>query len=171
MIAVYRINQALRGLLAFSQPVERALAAEYLSLELLALFDQMRRSEQLHGLNVLRMVMAQGSTPNDLAVAALLHDVGKSRYAVRIWQKTLAVVVSTLAPGLFERWSHGSPDDFWQRPFVVKAQHPRWSADMLTAARASETAIWLVAHHQDTTPVHHPQAHLLQRLQQADDAN
>jgi hypothetical protein len=173
MAAVYRINQALRALLACSQPVERTLAAEYLSPELLILFDQMRRSEQLHALNVLRMVLAQGSMSHDLAVAALLHDVGKSRYTVRIWQKTLAVVVSTIAPGLFDRWSRGSPERFWQRPFVAKAQHPQWSADMIAAAGASETAVWLVAHHQQpaTTLRDHSHHHLLRRLQLADDAN
>jgi hypothetical protein len=173
MTAAYRISQALRALVAFSQPVEREVAAQYLSPELLALFDGMRRSEQLHGLNVLRSVLAQGQTPRDLAVAALLHDVGKTRYTVRIWQKTLAVAVQTLAPGLYARLSQGDPAQWWLRPFAVKAQHPVWGAEMLARAGTSDTAVWLVAHHQDepTQWTNHPSFHLLQRLQQADDAN
>jgi hypothetical protein len=173
MTAVYRIGQAIRGLVAFSQPVDYALAAAYLSPELMALFDRMRRSEQLHGLNVLRTVLAQGQAPRDLGVAALLHDVGKSRYSVRIWQKTIAVVVETLAPRLFERFSRGNPARFWLRPFVVKARHPEWSAEMLAEAGASEAAVWLAAHHQDEASrwKRHPYFPLLQRLQRADDAN
>src|SRR5690606_27724351 len=98
MTAVYRFRQGIRSLLAFSQTVELPLAAEYLSPELLALFQKMRRSEQLHSLNVLREVLADGTTPHDLAVAALLHDVGKSRYPMRTWQKTLAVLTRAISP-------------------------------------------------------------------------
>jgi hypothetical protein len=173
MTTVYRISQALRALVAFSQPVDYDLAAEYLSPDLMALFSRMRRSEQLHGLNVLRSVLLQGQTPRDLAVGALLHDVGKTRYTVRIWQKTIAVVVETLAPRLFERLSRSDPARFWLRPFVVKVQHPAWSAEMLSQAGASDTAVWLVAHHQEDASqwAAHPYHSLLQRLQRADDAN
>jgi hypothetical protein len=173
MTTAYRIGQALRALVAFSQPVEREVAANHLTPELLALFDRMRRSEQAHALNVLRTVLAQGQMPRELAIAALLHDVGKTRYTVRIWQKTIAVVVQTLAPRLYERWGEGDPARWWVRPFVVKAQHPIWSAEMLANAGAPEAAIWLAAHHQDTAAqwAVHPHIHLLQRLQLADDAN
>jgi len=173
MTAAYRIRQGLRAVLAFSQPVEVSLAAEYLTPELLALFEQMRRGEQLHSLNVLRAVLEQGATPRDLAVAALLHDVGKSRYSLRTWQKTLAVLVRALSPAWFARWSEGDPAHVWMRPFVVYVQHPAWGANMIAAAGASETAVWLVAHHQDFAErwEHHPCAALLRRLQQADNSN
>src|SRR4051812_25423001 len=98
MPVVYRLQQGVRALFAFSQPVEISLAERYLSPSLMALFQQMDRGEQLHSLAVLRDVLAQGDTPNDLAVAALLHDVGKSRYPIGVWQKTLAVMVRALVP-------------------------------------------------------------------------
>jgi hypothetical protein len=173
MTAVYRFRQGIRSLLAFSQTVELPLAAEYLSPELLALFQKMRRSEQLHSLNVLREVLADGTTPHDLAVAALLHDVGKSRYPMRTWQKTLAVLTRAISPALFERWSRGNPAHIWHRPFVVYVQHPTWSAEMVMAAGASETAVWLIEHHQKPAAMweHHPNAPLMRRLQVADNAN
>jgi hypothetical protein len=173
MTAAYRIRQGIRAVFAFSQPVELPLAAQYLTPELLVLFQQMRRSEQLHSLNVLRDVLAQGATPRDLAVAALLHDVGKSRYPLRTWQKTIAVLTRTFAPQLFERWSKGSPADRWLRPYVVYVEHPVWGAELIRAAGASEAAIWLVAHHQDSAALweQHPLAPLLRRLQSADDSN
>ncbi len=173
MPVVYRLQQGLRALFAFSQDVDWALAERYLSPPLLALFRQMDRGEQLHSLAVLRDVLAQGETPTDLATVALLHDVGKSRYPISVWQKTWAVVVRTITPSLYDRWSKGSPLNLWQRPFVVYDQHPLWSAEMLQAAGASEAACWLAAHHADAVEIAPTSAQLewLKRLRQADDQN
>lgn len=173
MAAVQRFRQGLRALLAFAQPVDEVLASEYLPPKQLALFKSMRRSEQLHSLNVLRLLLAQGPTPPDLATAALLHDVGKSRYPFPVWQKTMVVLVRAFAPAFFRRLSAGDEHRFWVRPFAVSARHPAWSARMLAAAGASERAIWLVEHHADSTALWdgHPHLHLLKRLKAADDAN
>ena len=173
MPVVYRLQQGIRALFAFSQPVDWALAGRYLSPRLLDLFRQMNRDEQLHSLAVLRDVLAQGDTPNDLAVAALLHDVGKSRYPIGVWQKTLAVMIRTLLPNAYFHWSKGSPLNLWQRPFVVYEQHPQWSAELLRTAGASEAVCWLAAHHaiKDVGTASATQLEWLKRLQQADDQN
>ena len=173
MPVVYRLQQGVKALFAFSRPVDWALAERYLSPPLLAMFRQMNRDEQLHSLAVLRDVLAQGDTPNDLAVVALLHDVGKSRYPISVWQKTMAVMVRVLVPSAYTRWSKGSPLNLWERPFVVYEQHPLWSADLLRAAGASEAACWLAAHHasRDETALTPIQMEWLGRLQQADDQN
>ena len=173
MTITYRLRQGFKALLAFSQPVDVKLASRYLSPKLLALFQNMNRDEQLHSLNVLRDVLAQGTTPSELAVAALLHDVGKSCYPIRVWQKTLAVLVRTVWPDLYRRWSKGNPLNLWQRPFVVYERHPQWGAEWVAEAGGSETAQWLVAHHADDSELwnDHPNFEMLRRLQEADDAN
>ncbi|MEP7290854.1 MAG: HD domain-containing protein [Chloroflexota bacterium] len=177
-MAIQRLRQGLRALFAFSRPVDLALAEKFLTPEQLALFRRMRRGEQLHSLNVLRTVVAQSSevsvtTPPELATAALLHDVGKSRYPLRLWQKTIAVLVRAFAPATFKRLSKGDPRRMIQRPFVVYVRHPVWSAELLAECNASPAAIWLVAHHAndaDKLPVS-DLIPLLKRLQHADDAN
>jgi hypothetical protein len=173
MAPTQRVRQGIRALLAFSQPVDTTLAAKYLSPALMTCFEQMRRSEQLHSLNVLRDTLAQGSTPSDLAIAALLHDVGKSRYPFPTWQKTLVVLVKAFTPRLFQRLSQGDEKNFWQRPFVLSQHHPAWSAQIIAAAGAPERAVWLVAHHADSLSqwANHPDLYLLERLKQADDTN
>ncbi len=160
-------------MLAFSRPVDRHLAAAFLTPELFALFNRLQRSEQLHSLNVLRVVLSQGPTPPDLAAAALLHDVGKIRCRLAVWQKTLAVLVRAFAPRLYRRWADGDPAQRWNQPFAVAVHHPAWGAELLAAAGASDTLVWLVAHHADDPArwAQHPNLYLLQRLQWADDAN
>lgn len=173
MSAVYRIGQGIKALFAFSQPVDVELAARYLSPPLMALFNELNRGEQLHSLAVLRDVLVGGETPADLAVAALLHDVGKTRCPINVAQKSLVVIVKALMPAAYQRWGQGSPLNLWQRPFVVYEQHPAWSADMLAQAGAGEGALWLVAHHADPLDQWrgHEHVDLLRRLQQADNQN
>jgi hypothetical protein len=174
MTATYRLKQGIRALFAFAQPVDMPLAAQYLSAAQLALFQKMTRSEQLHSLNVLRTVLEQAAdTPHDLAVVALLHDCGKSRYALNVAQRTLSVLTEKLLPALFQRLTRDDTLARWRAAFVVRRHHPAWSARLLAEAGSSENVVWLAAHHADSlnVHVHHPLYTLLARLKAADDAN
>jgi len=169
-----RVQQGIRALLAFATPVDLDLAQQYLSSEEFSVFLKMARAEQLHSLNVLRDVLAESDNiPNALAVAALLHDVGKSRYHLAVWQKTTSVLVKAFLPSLAQRIASGATVRFWNAPFIVRAKHPRWSADILRDCGSDEVAIWLAEHHQEPSEQHqvHPYYDLLCRLQTADDAN
>lgn len=174
MAASHRIRQGMRMLLAFAHVIDYDLAAPFLTSQQLAIFKRMSRAEQLHSLNVLRSVMAQqDETPRDLAAAALLHDVGKSKHPLAIWQKSLAVIGRKLAPRLYRRWSQVENPNWWQRAFVVAVHHPAWSAEMLREAGTNERTLWLIRHHADDLSQWrgHPYCDLLRRLQQADDVN
>ena len=65
-----RLQQGLRALFSWSRPVDLTPAQTVLSPAEMALFRRLRRSEQLHSLNVLRTVQAAGETDPDLLVAA-----------------------------------------------------------------------------------------------------
>lgn len=174
MPAVQRIKQGVRALVAFARPADFSLAEAYLTPAQLAHFQRLDRSEQHHSLNVLRDVLAQGGdTPHDLAVAALLHDIGKTRYRLAVWQRTLAVLVKKVAPRLEARWSMEGDVTFWRKPFIVRRHHPAWGADILQACGGTARAIWLVAHHAEDPArwQDHPHHALLMRLQAADDKN
>lgn len=175
MSVVYRLTQGVRALLAFTQEVDYTLPQRYLSPPLLAAFQQMKPNEQLHSIRVLKAVLAQQPhTPDDLAVAALMHDVGKIRCPLTVYGKTVAVAVRSLAPPLY---NHASQRDLrrnrWARPFIVAEQHPRWSGEILQELGAPERTVWLACHHAEVVAgwMDHPYAGLLWRLQQADDAN
>ncbi|MCC6613998.1 MAG: HD domain-containing protein [Anaerolineae bacterium] len=166
--ALYRVRQGLRALFAFAFPVDYTQAQRFLSPALMAQFQAMRRSEQLHSLRVLRAV---GDLSPGLAVAALLHDVGKSRYPMSLWQRTLPVLVKRFFPEMFMRLSAGDPATRWQRGFVVYAHHPLWSADIIAEGGGPAEAVWLAAHHADDPAQwrQHPLYDSLCRLQAADD--
>ena len=172
MSAWYRFWQGLRALGAWLQPVDDGLARQYLSPALFALFEQMRRSERQHSLRVLHDLIAAGHDQPDLLVAALLHDVGKTRIPFFLPEKVLVVLVKAAFPGLYLRWGTGSPQG-WRRPFAVSVQHPAWGADMVAQAGGTPLAIELIRRHAealDGTP-HTEADRLLLALQAVDDQN
>lgn len=176
MTAGKRMRQGMRALLAFRETPDLNLAAQYLNMPQLALFRQMPHLEQVHAINVLKTLLtlplpetADDRALDDLAVAALLHDVGKSIHRVRVWQKTLPVLVKAASPELYGKFTDRDPKNHLWRAFAVKAHHPAWGAQMAARANTSARALWLIEHHQDAPDeVTDP---LLRLLQTADDAN
>jgi hypothetical protein len=171
-MAMMRIKQGLRALFAWSRTVEFELAERYLSPSQMDLFRRMRKSEQLHSLNVLRMLLAQGQDHPTLMIAALLHDVGKSRAAFHLWDRTLVVLVRAVAPQLVKQWGQHPPKG-WYRPFAVSVQHPQWSAELVTEAGADPLTIDVIRRHQEhfDHPPQNETERLMLILQSADDAN
>lgn len=147
MSALRRLRQGLNALLAFAQPVDRALVARTLTPELQACFGRLRRSEQLHSLRVLRALQAGGEVGPELAVAALLHDVGKTRWPFPLWQRVLVVLLPRLAPGLAGRLARADDANALARPFILCERHAAWGAQLARAAGASERSVWLIARH------------------------
>ena len=172
MSAVYRLQQGLRALGAWLRPVDDALAARYLPPPLHALYCRMRRHERLHSLRVLRDLLADGHTQPDLLAAALLHDVGKTRYPFSLPEKVLVVLVKAAAPRLYRRWG-SSVSEGWRRPFAVSVQHPVWGADMVVRVGGSSLTATLIRYHAEPPPSHLPEetARLLALLQAADNRN
>lgn len=168
----YRIWQTTQALTAGLRPVDEGIAAEQLSPELFALFKSMARTDQHHHLRVYKQLIADGHDHPAIVQAALLHDVGKTRVRFTIADRIWAVVVKTLWPKIFVRWSQGEPIG-WRRAMVASAQHPAWGAEMVAAADGDPFAVELIAHHQDpiTDDLSDDLKHWLPIFQAVDDAN
>ena len=145
---LYRIRQGINALFAWGRALDLAQPEAILGPQLMALFTQMRRSEQLHSLRVLATVQAMGHTEPDLLVAALLHDVGKTRAPIGLMGRTLAVLVRAALPGIAHHWAQGEPVG-WRRALAVAERHHAWGAEMLAEAGASPLAMTLVRRHQE----------------------
>ena len=167
MGALRRLRQGLNALLAFAQPVDYALVAQHLTPALQDCFALLRRSEQLHSLRVLRALQAQGAVPPELTAAALLHDVGKTRWPFPLWQRVLVVLLPLLAPALAARLARGDEANLLSRPFIIEEQHPAWGAQLARAAGADERVAALIEGHAQPPG----DDELLARLRYADEHN
>lgn len=136
----------------------------------LQLFRRFSANDQWHSVRVLRLVQASGSREPALGKAALLHDVGKTQVRLTVWDRVVIVVGGTLWPGKTAVWGIGDVRG-WQRPFVVKAQHPAWGAAMAETAGCDSLTVTLIRRHQDNlADITEPELKkLLHILQWADD--
>ena len=168
----YRARQFFLALRAVPAPEEVAQARTILTPTQMALFSRLQASEQAHALAVARRLVAQGETDPALLTAALLHDVGKSCFPLRVWERVWIVLGKVLFPALSKSWGNDSPTG-WRRPFVVAAQHPMWGAKMVAQTEASPQVIELIRRHQDRLPSKpaSPVERLLGKLQEADNEN
>lgn len=171
MKVMYRLRQLWQ--LGTSRPLPPAAWEAIGSVLTPAEVDVFRRyapADQRHAYGVLRVLRAAGHDHPDLLAAALLHDVGKTRCRPRAWERVLGTVAERLFPGWIERWGTGEPRG-WRRPFVIRAQHAAWGAEMAAAAGSSPLTVDLIRRHQDKAAASGKgeTAVLLRQLQAADE--
>jgi hypothetical protein len=148
---LYRTRQFWQALRSHPSTQDSEIIQSILSPLQLELFRQMQASEQAHSLRVLRALLEQGENQGDLLVAALLHDVGKSRARLKLWERVAIVLVKAICPDCAKRWGVGSAAG-WRRPFVVSTLHPQWGAEMAAEAGASPLTQVLIRRHQEDLP-------------------
>lgn len=175
MRAVYRVRQFWAAFTAAPGGEDLAAAGAQLGPALMALFNRLQPAEQAHSLQIYRQLLAQGENNPDLLAAALLHDVGKSRHPLRLWERVLIVLARKLFPVSVKGWGRGQPHG-WRRAFVIAEQHPAWGAEMTSQAGASPRVVALIGRHQEKMPASPPatgslEDQLLYRLQLLDDEN
>lgn len=170
----YRIRQFWDTLHAKTKPEDLKLVRDLLTPAQRELFTRMQANEQVHSISVMKRLRCDmegdsAEQSQDLLVAALLHDVGKSRYPLRLWERVIIVLSKALFPGMVMKWGAGQPNG-WQRAFVIAEQHPEWGAQMAAEAGTTACAIELIRQHQNFYPDNTVsiEGRLLIRLQGAD---
>lgn len=137
-----------------------------------ALFFRMSDPDQSHSIRVFQTLVDRGEENSDLLSAALLHDVGKSLYPLRAWERSLVVVANRILTTLVLKWGQDEPHG-WRKPFVIALQHPKWGAALVRHEGGSETLVTLIRFHQEHAPssAGDDVRELMKRLQAADGMN
>jgi hypothetical protein len=168
---IYRVRQFWLAVQSTAPTAKQlAPAQQILTASQMNLFTQMQASEQNHSLRVLQTIQNQGESNPDLHVAALLHDVGKTRYPLHLWERVFVVVGKKLFAQIAKKWGQGEPRG-WKRPFVVAEQHPLWGWELALEAGTTPLAAKLIRRHQEKNAnptTNQLEEHLLSILQNAD---
>lgn len=118
-----------------------------LTPEQTALFLKMLPAEQTHALRVLHFLQQQGQHHPNLLCAALLHDVGKIRYPLALWQRIWIVVAQRLFPSRAHQWAQ-NPRNAWQKALQAAEKHPEWGAQLAAEVGCEPLTLQLITHHQ-----------------------
>jgi hypothetical protein len=175
---LYRSRQFWYAISTRTSPQDVELIKSVLTDPQIELFQRMQPSEQAHSLVVLKELLQRGEQNPDLLVAALLHDVGKSRAPLRSWERVMIVVVGAICKDCIHEWGKMAPEEGediqgWRRAFIVAEQHPAWGADLAAACGTSPLATALIARHQEQrlSGAKTEEDILLIKLQAVDDLN
>jgi len=136
------------ALLARVSPQDLRQAEELLPPQARQTFRQMSVPDQRHALNVMLTLRRSGHTEIDLAVAALLHDVGKSAAQITPVHRTLIVLSERFAPRMLAWLSRGEPRG-WRRPFVIHRQHAQLGAEWAARVGCSPLTVSLIRRHHE----------------------
>ena len=182
MQIIYRARQTWNTITAIPEKDDIDQVRKIFSPDLMSLFLCLQPGEQAHSYWVYDQLRQGGETNNDLLVAALLHDVGKSLHPLRLWERIVIVLGKTFSTQAVKALGQGEPHGFL-RPFVISEKHPDWGADMAAQTGASQLTVSIIRRHQEpqninpneqsgenpgVTSNHLMERQLLQRLQRAD---
>ncbi len=170
----YRTRQLWRTLTAAPDAGDIERARHVLTDAQWDLFSRLQPSEQAHSLQIFTRLEAQGETNRDLLGAALLHDIGKSRFPLKVWERVAIVLGKAFFPGQARKWgvvSGGEQEmNALRRPFIIAEMHPAWGAELVEQAGAGVLFVNLVRRHQEKIlEICTLEDRLLAKLQAADD--
>lgn len=178
MHILYRVSQFWHTL---SPKTDSALLAEALRQLTPAqgqLFGRLQPSEQRHAISIWGKLRDLGEDQPDLLAAALLHDVGKLHYQLRLWERVLVVLVRAMMPAQAIRWGSLSANDWkglpaWRKAFIVAEQHAQWGAELAHNAGVGPLTEYLIRehHHPPEQDVNGVKSSLLHKLWLADSGN
>jgi len=149
----YRVGQFFMRLGVGQAPIDPEAARSLLPEAAFALFDSMSPGDQAHALCVLRVLRQGGAVADDVAEAALLHDVGKAGSGLTLPHRVLIVLLRWLDGGLLESLAtepgRNAPlPGSWRYPFHAQAHHAELGAQRCAQVGCSPSTVALVAHHE-----------------------
>ncbi len=143
----YRARQFWARMRAASRAIDDRAARRVLPRDALALYVRMSPGDRQHALQVLERLRAEGSWPNSVEQAALLHDVGKVGARLTLAHRTLVVLLQALPPASLARLA-GDGTPAWRHPFFVQLHHAELGATLCAQAGCPPETVSLVRAHQ-----------------------
>jgi hypothetical protein len=156
---LYRVRQFWRMVFEKPDASELEQVQAILSAEQMVLFMEMQPGEKNHALTMYHRLVEQDENNPDLLVAALLHDVGKTRYTLNLLERAMVVLARAAISGQARQWGNPPQNAWealpgWQKPFVVAEQHAAWGVELAHDTGISALTETLIRNH------HHPKAQL-----------
>lgn len=164
----YRVHQFIKTIFSGINPSEIKWALDNLPPEARLLFLKQSRSDQRHAIDVAQSLLKEKNTLSrtdfqNLLIAALLHDSGKSKVCNRLWHQVFIVLMQKMPPSLWSRLERSH--SFFAAPLRTASQHAAWGCNLAQRAGLNPEICLLIYEH------HNPTTELGRLLKMADDAH
>ena len=164
----YRLHQFLQAISPHLDSSEISWALDHLPPEASSLFLRQSKSEQRHALDVAQSLMSEKnaltvSNFQNLLVAALLHDCGKSMVSIHLWHRVFIVLMQKMPHSLWSRLERSA--SIFAAPLKTASQHALWGANLAKRAGLDPEICLLIHDH------HSPNTELGRLLKRADNAH
>ncbi len=163
----YRVRQFYKALFPYINPSEIEWVAKTLPASAFSIFRKQALPEQRHALDVTKnLVMEMKSLSlrpeeyQNLVLAALLHDCGKSLIQLHLWQRILIVLLNVLPLNI--KKTIGSRPGPLSYTLTIAQQHAKWGESLAKEAGLNTQICLLIRQH------HSPQTELGKLLQEID---
>ncbi|MGI6119340.1 MAG: HD domain-containing protein [Desulfosporosinus sp.] len=164
----YRMHQFIKLLNPHIDSSEITWALKCLPSEAHSLFLKQSPSEQRHALDVAKSIMKEKNTLSllnfqNLLIAALLHDCGKSKVSIRLWHRVFVVLMQKMPQSIWSRLERSHT--IFAVPLRTASQHAVWGGNLAKRAGLNPTICRLIYEH------HSPKTKLGRVLERADNAH
>lgn len=154
-----RIRQFLRAIGTSITPSDLIIVRQYLNQSEQDLFTKIAPAIQKHSVNtaltILSMPLEQTCTHRSILIkAALLHDIGKTRGSINLWDRVCYVLVNKFSNRLIHKLAshgHGTHLARFRNALYVHLHHPELGAQLAEKAGLDQNIVYLLRHHHDIT--------------------
>ncbi|HHY26850.1 MAG TPA: HD domain-containing protein [Desulfitobacterium dehalogenans] len=141
----YRVHQFWKAIHPIIREEELEWAISLLPPHSLPLFQAQPLPEQRHALDVALDLWDSGIRDSYLLIAALLHDCGKTRYPLKVWER---ITIVLLQKGPRKIWNTLISSHFpISAPLRAAEAHPAWGAEMALEIGLDPHIVELIGEH------------------------
>ncbi|GAB6168735.1 HD domain-containing protein [Clostridium carnis] len=145
-MALYRVKQFLWACSSLFKKIDYDYIRKYLSEDEIKLFNELKHNDKHHCIRVCKdsMIMRDEKKINvdkiKLGKAALLHDIGKSKFHLNVMEKSMVVLLDKATKGKINKYDNIKQIDIYYN-------HPKIGADILRNYNYDNEILEVVKYH------------------------
>ena len=142
----YRVKQFIWGVEAYFKKIDNSYLESYLNKNEINMFNKLKKSDKYHCIRVcndsLKLLKDNNFNIDEhkLGKAALLHDIGKSKYHLNLIEKSTIVLLDKFSKGKLRKYDNIKQVDIYYN-------HPKIGYEMLKEYNYDKELLDVVRYH------------------------
>lgn len=144
----YRVKQFIWGIEASFKKIDYSYIKKYLNKDEIIMFNRLKKSDKYHCLRVCKDSLSFLDDKNikfdkdKVAKAALLHDIGKSKYHLNLIEKSTIVLLDKFSNGKLKKYDN-------IKQINIYYNHPKIGYEMLKKQNYDKELLEVVRYHHE----------------------